>query len=112
MKVYGIKNCDTVKKALKQLDAQGSQYDFIDLKNIKLSADLLQDWLLQQPQMLVNKRSTTYRTVKADWLAAENDMRKQIQLIQDNPTLIKRPVVEMADKTIIVGYDTSRYATL
>lgn len=112
MKIYGIKNCDTVKKALKQLDTQGSQYEFVDLKTSELSADLLRDWLSQQPQTLVNKRSTTYRAVKADWLAAENDISKQIELIQANPTLIKRPVVEVADKTIIVGYDAARYTKL
>lgn len=112
MKIYGIKNCDTVKKALKQLNAQNSHYEFIDLKTTDLSADLLADWLSQQPNTLINKRSTTFRAIKSDWLAAEDDTERQIRLIQANPTLIKRPVVEKANGDIIVGFDSERYASL
>lgn len=111
-KLYGIKNCDTVKKAIKQLAEQQTDYEFIDLKTVTLPHELLHDWLSQHPQTLVNKRSTTYRQIKNDWLAAENDVNRQIELIQANPTLIKRPVLERADNTIIIGYDTTKYTNL
>ncbi len=102
MKLYGIKNCDTVRKVCKQLDAEGQQYEFIDLKTADLPAEKISMWLEQCPA-LVNKRSTTYRTIKADWLAAENDSAQQIALIQANPTLIKRPLIEHDDGRVTVG---------
>lgn len=105
MKVYGIKNCDTVRKTLKQLDNQESHYEFVDLKTTPLDLSLIKDWLTQQPQQLVNKRSTTYRTIKTDWLAAEHNLDKQAQLIQAHPTVIKRPVILQSGGKITVGYD-------
>ncbi|PID66370.1 MAG: arsenate reductase [Gammaproteobacteria bacterium] len=109
--LYGIKNCDTVKKAIKQLDKQRTAYTFIDLKTADLSTELLQDWLRQCPETLVNKRSTTYRRIKADWLAADNQ-QAQIALIQANPTVIKRPVLVKADNHIMVGFDAMLYGQL
>lgn len=93
LKLYGIPNCDRVKKARRQLDSEHTLYEFINLKTADLPAELLTDWLTQYPETLVNKRSTTYRQIKADWLAAENSIAQQIALIQRNPTVIKRPVI-------------------
>lgn len=112
IKLYGIKNCDTVKKARQQLNTQGIVYDFIDLKTAELSDDLLRHWLQQCPNHLVNKRSTTYRNIKDNWLATEDNLNAQITLIQQHPTLIKRPVLQLADETIIVGFDTDAYHRL
>lgn len=111
MKCYGISNCDTVKKARKQLDEQNTEYEFIDLKTTTLSEILLTDWLTQCPDTLVNKRSTTYRNIKAEWLAAKTQAEK-ISLIQSNPTLIKRPVLAKENGDIIVGFDTTAYQLL
>ncbi|PIE46505.1 MAG: arsenate reductase family protein, partial [Gammaproteobacteria bacterium] len=69
MKLYGIKNCDTVRKAIKFLDGQGSHYEFIDFKTTKLSAGKVKNWLTQCPETLVNKRSATYRKIKTAWLS-------------------------------------------
>lgn len=112
IKLYGIKSCDTVRKAIKQLDAQQTDYQFIDLKTTILSFELLSHWLNQCPDTLINKRSTTYRSIKDNWLAAENDADSQIRLIQQYPTLIKRPVIEKMDSTIIVGFDCEIYQNL
>ncbi len=104
MKLYGISNCDSVKKARKQLQADGIDYDFIDLKTAELSDELLQTWLQALPETLVNKRSTTYRSIKADWLAAADDIAKQIALLQTHPTLIKRPLIEHDNGELSVGW--------
>lgn len=103
MKLYGIPNCDSVKKARKQLDADGVAYDFIDVKTMQLSAERIAEWLKQCPETLVNKRSTTYRDIKTDWLATTGDTQAQIALIQANPTVIKRPLIEYDNGEISVG---------
>ncbi len=112
MKLYGIKNCDTVKKAIKQLDSDNVAYEFVDLKTTKLSVELLTDWLTQCPDKLVNKRSTTYRQIKEEWLSVEDNLSAQITLIQANPTLIKRPVIVLDNGEIIVGFDKGTYQEL
>ncbi|MGY0399973.1 MAG: Spx/MgsR family RNA polymerase-binding regulatory protein [Ostreibacterium sp.] len=112
MQLYGIKNCDTVKKALKQLEAQGTVYDFIDVKTTPLSTEQLTDWLAQCPDELVNKRSTTYRMVKQAWLLAETNIERQIAIIQANPTLLKRPVLVKDTGEVMVGFDKVAYQHL
>lgn len=109
LKLYGITNCDSVKKARKQLEADGISYEFIDLKSAELSADMLSDWLSQCPDTLVNKRSTTYRQIKADWLAAEGNAGAQIALIQANPTVIKRPVMVSDNGDVSVGINKALF---
>lgn len=104
MKLYGIINCDTVKKARKQLDAEGVAYTFIDLKTAELDEFMLAEWLIALPDTLVNKRSTTYRTVKTQWLAAESETAQQTALIRANPTLLKRPIIVRDCGEITVGW--------
>ena len=99
--VYGIKNCDTCKKALKALD--GQHVTFVD---IRAEADLdakLPFWIEKTgAPALVNKRSTTWRSLsEAEKEAAGTDAAEA--LLQDNPTLIKRPVIE-AGGEVHVGW--------
>lgn len=104
IKLYGIRNCDSVKKAVKQLQNNGISFDFIDLKTTKLPADLLVDWLQQLPDTLVNKRSAAYRQIKHQWLQAAQQS-EQISLIQSHPNLLKRPVIVSTDGVVSVGFD-------
>jgi len=104
MRLYGIKHCDSVKKAIRQLDENGVDYDFIDLKSTKLPADLLLEWLTKLPDTLVNKRSITYRRLKDAWLAADSQAAR-IQLIQANPTLLKRPLIVNDEGQLSVGLE-------
>ncbi len=103
LKLYGLKNCDTCKKAMKSLEQKNVSLEFID---IRAEADLknkVPAWLKSAGiEKLLNKRSTTWRTLsKADQEAALNN-ETELTLI-NNPTLIKRPVIE-AGKTIHVGW--------
>ncbi len=107
LKLYGIKNCDSVRKAIKLLQAHNTPFDFIDLTTCELSDSLLTDWLRQCPEHLVNKRSTTYRRLKQQWLASSNNQTEQIHLIQSHPTLLKRPIIVTENGNISVGPDSN-----
>lgn len=109
--LYGIKNCDTMKKAMKWLDAHGIDYRFHDYRKDGLDQALLQRWvdaLGWEP--LVNRRGTTWRKLPES--DRENiDEAGAIQLMLANPALIKRPVLAM-DGRYHVGFSESDYQQL
>lgn len=93
IEVYGIRNCDTVRKALKWLNENQVQTQFHDFKKEPLTTDLVSQWLAQvSPSKLINRRGTTWRKLdeSAKNLVKSADL---IQLIIENPSLVKRPVV-------------------
>ncbi|MEM6900499.1 MAG: ArsC/Spx/MgsR family protein [Pseudomonadota bacterium] len=88
--VYGLKNCDTCKKALKALEAAGKTVSFVDIRAEADLAAKVPAWLSAAgPDKLVNKRSTTWRNLSE----TERDS-DPAALLTANPTLIKRPVIE------------------
>ena len=107
VRLYGIKNCDSVRKAVKFLKAHSIPYEFIDFRETPVDEATIRRWLEKSDlKTLFNTRGTTYRTLglkaldlsdeeKIGWLAKEN-------------MLIKRPVLEFEDK-VIVGYNESEY---
>lgn len=101
--VYGIKQCDTCRKALKWLEAQGVEHRFHDFRVDGLQSGVLQDWLGSPfADKLVNRRSTTWRQLTdAQRLLQGQDLA---QLLLDNPTLIKRPVF-VTDAIVAVGFN-------
>ena len=101
--VYGIKQCDTCRKALKWLEAQGVEHRFHDFRVDGLQSGVLQDWLGSPfVDKLVNRRSTTWRELTdAQRLLQGQDLA---QLLLDNPTLIKRPVF-VTDAIVAVGFN-------
>ena len=101
--VYGIPNCDTVKKARVWLDDKGQDFTFHDFRNDGLSAEMVTRWLAQVPMnKLLNKRGTSWRKL-ADADKANEDAAHLIALMVENPTLIKRPVMEASDQ-VTVGF--------
>jgi len=103
-KVYGIKNCDSVKKARKHLEAQGTDFEFHDFRVDGLSIEKVEQWLnIADWQKLLNKRSTT-------WKQLEPSVRDAIgpdnlsEILVQHPTLIKRPVIE-SDGDLIIGFN-------
>lgn len=109
--VYGIKNCDTVKKARKWLEAQGIDYQFHDFREDGLDKKELNNWVEQLGwEAIVNKRSTTWRNLsdKEKDISAKS---QAIKLLLDNPTLIKRPVV-VKNKTVLVGFKEEEFSKL
>jgi len=111
MKVYGIKTCDTVRKALKFLKEKGVEFDFVDLKKEPVDCETIDRWLSRVDlATLFNKRGTKYRMLKLKDLGLdEAGMREW--LCREN-LLIKRPVVETDDGQVIVGFDPERYEAL
>ena len=104
MTLYGIKNCDIVKKACKYLDGKAAQYEFVDFRKNLLSVNMLEDWVESVGcETLLNKRSTTYRQLSE---VQKNNIT--IELIIEQPTLIKRPVLT-SGTGVLVGFTESSY---
>lgn len=111
MTLYGIKNCDTVKKARKWLEANAHQIAFHDFRDQGLSADALQAWVDKVGwETLLNKRSTSFRALEESDKTDLN-AQKATALMLANPTLIKRPVLEVGDK-VLVGFKDAEYAAV
>ena len=106
--VYGIPNCDTVKKARVYLDGRGVAYTFHDYKKAGIDAADLQRWAGQVGwEVLLNKAGTTFKKLPgADKVGI--DEAKAIALMQANPSMIKRPVVEGGAK-LLVGFKPEIY---
>ena len=105
---YGLKTCDTCRKARRWLDAH-ADYDYRDVRNDGLDRELLGDWFDRTDwQSLVNRRSTTWKSLDpADRDGLNRD--SAIDLLIQNPTLLKRPVLDTGDD-LLVGFDPQRYA--
>ncbi len=107
MKVYGIKNCDSVKKALAFFKKHNLKYELFDFKTQELSCEKIENWVLKVGiKTLVNTRSTTYRNLKLKELNL-NEQQQQEWLCKEN-LLIKRPVVAYHEN-IIVGFNEEQY---
>lgn len=98
--VYGIKNCDTVKKALKWLDGQGIAYAFHDLRTDGLTPEMATRWVDALGwESALNRRSTTWRGLP-DLDKETLDAAKAVELLVQHPTLVKRPVFEVMGNVI------------
>ncbi len=107
LKIYGIKNCDSVRKAIKYLKSHDIPYEFIDFRETPVGAEEVSEWLKSSDiKTLFNTRGTTYRTLKLKELNL-NDDDKQTWLSKEN-MLIKRPVIAFGND-IIVGYNEPEY---
>ncbi|MFN3892040.1 MAG: ArsC family reductase [Beijerinckiaceae bacterium] len=107
--IYGIKACDTMKKARDWLDKAGVAYDFHDYKTQGVDRAHLEKWAKEVGwEALLNKAGTTFRKLP-DADKANIDAKKAIALMLAQPSMIKRPVLEHAGK-IIVGFKPDVYA--
>ena len=101
--LYGIPNCDTVRKARKWLEAEAIAHQFHDFKKQGLDAQTVQAWLAHQPlDILLNRRGTSWRNL-SDAEKAITDEAQLVALMVANPSLVKRPVC-VAGKTVTVGF--------
>ena len=109
--LFGIPNCDTVRKARKWLDDQGQAHEFIDLRANTPSTHKITEWLaVVGAERLINRRSTTFKQLsQRDKAALEDD--GAVIVLQAQPPLIKRPVLEW-NKTVSVGFKAEDYAQL
>ncbi len=109
--LYGIANCDTVKKTRKFLDASDVEYFFHDYKKAGLDSDLAATLIAAIPlDTLINKRGTTWRKLTPE---QHNSLAQDsaAQLIMANPSVVRRPIIRHS-KGWIVGYDEAQLQTL
>lgn len=109
MKIYGIKNCETVKKALNALDAKGINYEFHDYKKLGVEASKIQEWLKKADlSVLVNKKGTTYKKLSDEAKAALENEKTAIPVMMEYTSVIKRPILEYK-RELLVGFDATLY---
>lgn len=105
IKVYGIKNCDTMKKAFTFLEEKGVSYDFIDYKKQKPTQELLVGFLAKTTlESLVNKQGTTYRKMDDSQKAALEQKETALPLLIENSSMIKRPIITYPDGSLTMGF--------
>jgi len=114
--IYGIKSCSTMKKAFTKLDELGVSYEFHDYKKQGIDKDSVQRWVAKLGiDKVLNKRGTTWRKLEdAQKQAADASLDNAIDLLVENTSMIKRPIVEgeLTDKNKIIllcGYDEAEF---
>lgn len=113
MIVYGIKNCNTVKTALDWLKKHNVEFEFHDYKSKGISEAKLKTWSHQVGwESLVNKRGTTWRQLDPSAQAKVKDERSAIELMKEKTSVIKRPLIELNDKVLALGFDEADYNKL
>jgi Spx/MgsR family transcriptional regulator len=107
--LYGIKNCDTVKKAKKWLDANGINYSYHDFRTDGITSEMVENWLRKSSlETVINKRSTTWKALD-DSSKSTLNMSSAAALCAKHETLIKRPVLDI-DGEIHLGFSEALYS--
>lgn len=113
MQLFGIPNCNTVKKARDWLTTHSVAYEFHDFKKNGVSKALLEDWLSQQPwEKLVNRAGMTWRNLSDAEKAAVIDTPSAIKLMLEKSSVIKRPVLVKDGKIACLGFTEAAYKEL
>ncbi len=112
--LYGISNCDSVKKARTWLDAQQVPYQFYDYKKQGITREKLDHWLTQVPwERLMNRAGTTWRKLSDDHKNQVVDAATAAEFMKNNTSAIKRPLVENESGGVVtLGFSDSEYRTL
>jgi len=109
--IYGIKNCDTMKKARAWLDKHGIAYAFHDYKTAGIDKPHLESWVKQAGwETVLNRAGTTFRKLPDKDREGVSE-KKAIALMLEQPSMIKRPVLEAGNK-LIVGFKPENYAAI
>lgn len=109
MKVYGITNCDTVKKALNWFKANNITYEFHDFKKLGVSQEKLEEWNNKAGyEVFLNKRGTTWKHLDEEIKESIKTKSAALQLLQQKTSMIKRPVIEDGD-FLFFGFDEQTY---
>ncbi|MBI3704667.1 MAG: ArsC family reductase [Rhizobiales bacterium] len=110
--IYGIKNCDTMKKARAWLDKQDVDYDFHDYKTKGIEREKLEGWAKKAGwETLINRAGLTFKKLPDKDKEAVTE-KKAIALMLKQPSMIKRPVLELAGGRLLVGFKPDEYDKL
>ncbi|HYJ41366.1 MAG TPA: ArsC family reductase [Steroidobacteraceae bacterium] len=109
--IYGIRNCDTMKKARAWLEAHDVAYEFHDYKLAGIDRTKLETWVKTVGwEVLLNRAGTTFRKLPESAKAGLTEARA-IKLMLEQPSMIKRPVLERG-RTLLVGFSEARYSAI
>lgn len=110
VKVYGIKNCNTVKKAIDWLNEKDVKYEFHDYKKLGITQDKLEEWCNYFGwENVLNKKGTTWAGLSDKEKEAASTKQGSIKLLLQNTSAIKRPIIE-ADGKYLIRFDEQQYA--
>lgn len=110
MKVYGIKNCNTVKKGLEWLTKNKVNFEFHDYKKEGVTAAKLKEWIKQVGwESLVNKKGTTWRQLDESVKIKVTNQKEAIALMLEKTSVIKRPLIEDKGQVMVLGFDEEAY---
>ncbi len=110
--MYGIKNCDTIRKARRFLEDQGVAFRFHDYRADGLDSALLRNFVtVLGYETLLNTRGTTWRKLPEDIRAAVTDDESAMKVMLENPAVIKRPLLCAANNAMLTGFDPVAYTT-
>jgi arsenate reductase len=110
MKLYGIKNCNTVKTAIDWLKKNKIDFEFHDYKSLGISASKLKEWSGQVGwESLVNKRGTTWRQLDEATQKKITTEKSAIDLMTEKTSVIKRPLIENNGNVVALGFDEAEY---
>lgn len=113
MTVYGIPNCNTVKKARTWLTDHGLDYEFHDFKKQGITAEKLQEWCAAFGwEKVLNKKGTTWKKLPEGQQNGVKDEASAIAVLLENTSAIKRPVLEKDGKAVLISFDEQQYADL
>jgi len=108
IRIYGIPNCDTMRKARKWLEAHGLEYEFHDYKKQGVPEKELRSWIERAGwEHLLNRRGTTWRKLDPD-IRANIDEGRATAIMLEHPAIIKRPVLESGN-TLLIGFNEKDY---
>lgn len=110
MKLYGIPNCSTVKKARVWLDENKINYEFHDFKKRGVTQSTLDNWLKQQPwEKLINRAGMTWRKLSDETKANITDNTSASELMMEKTSVIKRPILEKNSEILCLGFNEDTY---
>ena len=113
MKIYGIPNCNTVKKTLDWFKLHQIDYEFHDFKKLGISNDKLEEWAEKLGwEALVNKRGTTWKMLDAELQTSIVTKETAFKLMQEKTSVIKRPVIETDACPGFLGYNEDQLSEL
>ena len=113
MIVYGIPNCNTVKKARVWLEENGFNAEFHDFKKNGITAEKLNEWCDAFGwEAVLNKKGTTWRGLSPEVQHSVKDQKSAIAVLLDNNSAIKRPVIEVDDKPVLISFNEGEYAAV
>lgn len=113
MKLYGIPNCNTVKKARDWLDAKNIAYEFHDFKKQGIDEGTIHNWLTQYPwEKLINRAGLTWRGLDEAAKSSVTDNASATALMQAKTSVIKRPILEKNNQVLALGFSENEYQSL